>query len=363
MKIAVIHFGRKGAGPAISLEMAKALARLSHEIIYFASTEVENRLYVEKENFTKFFIPTYRSKRTYILSVILGNEIRKVVRLIKQQKPDVVYSPMNDMWAPFVFPKFKDFIRVKTIHDVGIHEGNNSMVNRWWNWTNFKDADKFVILSRKYVSELIERGINKNDIVVIPHAGFDYYKDLGQISSKQSGGKNILFFGRIDKYKGLEVLFAALPYIIEKHPDVKLSIVGNGDITDYANVITTHSANINVVNRWIKDDEVAEFVNACNVIVLPYTHATQSGVIPLAYAFSKPVVATRVGCLDEQVIDGETGYMCESHDPVALSDAINKMLDDPQKTRIMGEYAHNYMQKYLTWDASAKLLTDFLESQ
>ena len=55
MKIVVLHFGRKGAGPVYSLEMAKALLHIGHEVIYYASAYVENRKYVEKEEFEKRF--------------------------------------------------------------------------------------------------------------------------------------------------------------------------------------------------------------------------------------------------------------------------------------------------------------------
>lgn len=360
MKIVIIHFGRKGAGPAIALEMAKSLHKQGHEVYYYASSMVENRKYVEVESFTSRFYYTYHSRLTYIQSVFFSGKIGKVVRSIMKDNPDVVYSPMNDMWLPFIFPKLKDFLRVKTIHDVGIHEGNDSIVNKWWNNTNFKDAEKFVILSRKYVPKLVDRGISKKDIVVIPHAGFDYYAALGTTNKEECSGKNVLFFGRIDKYKGIEVLLKAMPKVIKAYPDVKLCIAGNGNMDAYAEGIVACGGNLNLQNRWIKDEEVAGFVSWSDVVVLPYTHATQSGVIPLAYAFSKPVIATNVGCLDEQIIDGKTGLLIEGNNPDSLADAIIKMLSCPLKMRSMGEYAHKYMQENLTWDASAHKLVEFI---
>ncbi len=81
----------------------------------------------------------------------------------------------------------------------------------------------------------------------------------------------------------------------------------------------------------------------------------------MAYAFSKPVVATNVGCLDEQVINGKTGFLVEGRNPDALADAMIKLLEEPVKAKAMGEYAHKYMQENLTWDASAKKLTEFIE--
>ena len=363
MRIVIIHLGRKGAGPVYTLEMAKALHALGHEVFYYASSAVENRKTVEEQAFQKRFFDTYNSGLEYAFSILSWYKIKRVIDSIKNDAPDVVYSCMNDLWAPFIFPKLKGITRVKTIHDVGIHEGNNSRFNIWWNNTGFKDAEKFVILSRKFVPKLVERGISEDRIVVIPHAGFDYYTKLSSAKKQNSQNPIILFFGRIDQYKGISVLLQALPKVIEKHPNAILRITGSGNLQAEMPLIERFKENIDLQNRWIKDEEVRELVEDATFVVLPYTHATQSGVIPLAYAFSKPVVATNVGCLDEQVIEGETGYMCEGSDPVGLAEAMVKMLDNIEQTKQMGHNANKYMKKYLTWEASAKLFIDFVENE
>lgn len=360
MKIVVIHLGRKGAGPVYTLEMAKALHALGHEIFYYASSAVENRKVVETQEFHARFFDTYNSGLEYVFSIISWYKIKKVIDSIKNDAPDVVYSCMNDLWAPFIFPKLKGFTRIKTIHDVGIHEGNNSRFNIWWNNTCFKDAEKFVILSRKFVPKLVNKGISEERVVVIPHAGFDYYTKLGKVQTNKEENHIILFFGRIDQYKGIGVLLKALPMVLEKYPNTILRIAGNGNLQAEISMIEKFKANIDLHNRWIKDEEVSGLIEDATFIVLPYTHATQSGVIPLAYAFSKPVVATNVGCLDEQVVEGETGYMCEGSNPTALADAMIKMLDNIENTKKMGIKANQYMKKYLTWEASAKIFTDFI---
>lgn len=358
--ICILHFGKKGAGPAYSLEMARALCRLGYTIYYYASNEVENKKLVEKEPFEIRFFKTYSSKFSYLLSILFKINIHKVLSSIYSDSPDVVYSPMNDLWAPFIFPKLRFTLRIKTIHDVGVHEGDDSLFNKWWNQSNFHDADKYIILSKKYISKLVERDIPAEQILVMPHAGFDYYLNVGSGKDAHVNGKRILFFGRIDQYKGLGVLLNAMPFIIEKHPDVILSIVGNGNIGEYKDMILMYKNNIDLHNRWIKDEEVADFVSSCDFVVLPYTHATQSGVIPLAYSFSKPVVATMVGCLDEQVLDGKTGLLCEGNNIVDLATKIIQLLDNPQKTKELGQNAYEYMMQYLTWDSSAKLFSGFI---
>lgn len=359
MKVLIIHLGRKGAGPVYSLEMAKALHKLGHEVIYYASAYVENREYVEKETFEKRFFDTYTSRVSYAISIFFRFGIKKVIQSILNDNPDVVYSTMNDLWHPFIFPSLSRFTRVKTIHDVGVHEGNDSWFNIWWNGTAFKDAEKFVVLSKKFVPQLQQKGISHDNITVIPHAGFDFYvrknADIVKCTRKQ-----LLFFGRIDRYKGIKVLLDAMPTILQSYPDLLLTIAGNGDMSEYASGIESIKHNINVINRWIKDEEVAGIVEPADVVILPYTHATQSGVIPLAYAFSKPVIATNVGGLDEQVVEGETGYIVPSHNPQAIANAVIRIYAEENKPYEMGQKAHQYMAENLTWESSAKRFTEFL---
>lgn len=360
MKIVIIHMGRKGAGPIYSLEMAKALNKEGHQIYYYASQQVENIEFVKNESFKCRFFNTYDSKLTYLKSILIPTTIKNVVKSIKRDNPDVVYLTMNDLWAPFIFPKIKGITRVKTIHDVGIHKGNNSWFNKWWNSTNFKDAEKFVILSNVFIPMLLKKGILAKNISVIPHAGFDFYAKYNTCKYHDFSF-SLLFFGRIDKYKGISMLLDAMPLIIEKFPNVSLKIVGNGDISEYEDKINCLNKNVTIVNRWINDNEVTTYVSNCDIVVLPYTHATQSGVIPLAYAFSKPVVATNVGGLREQVIEGQTGIVIDEINKEAFANGIISLLSNPQKTQLMGQKAYKYMQENLTWSASAKQFMKLVE--
>lgn len=362
MKIAIIQFGKKGAGPAITLEMAKALYKKGHIIYYYASEYVENKKFADQCNFNFRYFKTYTSKLTYLKSLIFPVQIIQVIKTIKKDKPDIVYSTMNDMWIPFIFPFLKKILRIKTIHDVGVHKGDDSIVNILWNKTNFKNADAYIILSQKYKSTLIAKGIPKNKIVVIPHPGFDYYNEHGIIKDLNVKS-DLLFFGRIDKYKGIDILIEAMQIVIKKYPNVILNIVGNGNMDKYLTKILEMKDNIKVYNRWIKDEEVALFFKQTQVVILPYIHATQSGVIPLAYAFSKPVIATNVGCLDEQVLDGRTGVLISSADYKLLAEAIINMLSNSKKVTSMGIAANNYMKKFLTWDAAAERLLTFILKQ
>ncbi len=80
------------------------------------------------------------------------------------------------------------------------------------------------------------------------------------------------------------------------------------------------------------------------MVVLPYIEATQSGVVPIAYAHSKPVVATRTGGLPDSVEDGKTGFLVEPRNELALANAVIKLLQDRQLRQSMGAAGHHKLK-------------------
>jgi len=109
-----------------------------------------------------------------------------------------------------------------------------------------------------------------------------------------------------------------------------------------------------VINKYIPSREVGVIFEKASVVVLPYREASQSGVIPIAYAFGKPVVATRVGSIPEVVKDGKTGILVPPEDPDALAEAIIFLLKNEVKRKEMGKEAKNYGEEELSWDKAAK---------
>jgi hypothetical protein len=131
-------------------------------------------------------------------------------------------------------------------------------------------------------------------------------------------GNTLLFFGLIRRYKGLPRLLEAMPLVLKK-VDCTLLVVGEFyEGKDHClNLINALglASNVRIIDRFIPDGEVSLYFSAADLVVLPYESATQSAIVPIAYAFERPVLATRVGGLPEAVRDGETGLLVEPHDP------------------------------------------------
>src|SRR5690606_31979081 len=145
--------------------------------------------------------------------------------------------------------------------------------------------------------------------------------------------------------KGIEDLLRAWALVRERHPHARLLIAGypskHIDMAALEQLAADPAMGDSVTfdRRYIPLGEVAAVMELATALVLPYRNATQSGALQLAYAFGKPVIATRVGGLPEAVEDEGSGLLVDPNDPRSLAAAIVRLLDDPAMTRRMGERA------------------------
>jgi alpha-maltose-1-phosphate synthase len=211
-------------------------------------------------------------------------------------------------------------------------------------------ANAIIVHGTRQKEILLEKGIRANKIHCIPHGDFSYYTKW--IDQTREEKNTILYFGQIMEYKGLSYLIDAMPKVVTCIPDIKLIIVGEGDITEFADSIKDDNR-FEIHNRYVRDEEVAGFFQRASLVVLPYTDASQSGVIPVAYAFKKPVIVTDVGSLPEQVDDNITGLVVPPRNPDELSKAIIKLLKDDSLREKCGLAAYNKMKFELSWDRIA----------
>jgi glycosyltransferase involved in cell wall biosynthesis len=170
----------------------------------------------------------------------------------------------------------------------------------------------------------------------------------------QADERIVLFFGRIWEYKGLEYLIRAEPLITAQVPDAKIVIAGQGeDFARYRRMMV-HPEQFVVYNKYISNAQREELFRRASVVVLPYVDASLSGVIPVAYTFAKPVIATTVGVLPEMVEHGRTGYVVPPRDAPALAGAIVQLLQDPQLRRQFGANGRRKVTTDFSPDAVAR---------
>ncbi len=222
-------------------------------------------------------------------------------------------------------------------HDAAPHPGERKRFLWWMIHRVYNKANVLVALSDHVAQQLRER-YPKAQIEVIPHPPFSFGSDADAILppfSPQATGlfhdlttrpRSALFFGRILPYKGLPLLVSAWRLVVEKLPTATLSICGEG-IIERSLLAEFDLLGVSVKNRWLSHAEIRTAFQSCDVVIAPYVEASQSGVVASARSFGKPVIATNVGGLIEQVGHQIDGLICDPT-PRALADAILRLFTD-----------------------------------
>jgi D-inositol-3-phosphate glycosyltransferase len=142
----------------------------------------------------------------------------------------------------------------------------------------------------------------------------------------------VLCFGLIEPRKGVGTLIAAAPLVLEQIPQARVLIVGQPlmDIAPFERQIAQAGLDerVRLVPGYASFAQMRGYFERARVVVLPYESGWNSGVLASAFGFGKPVVATRVGGLDEVVEDGQSGLLVPPRDPPALAHALVRVLRD-----------------------------------
>ncbi|MDI6885020.1 MAG: glycosyltransferase [archaeon] len=201
-------------------------------------------------------------------------------------------------------------------------------------------ATRYVVHSNSD-KELISKnyGIEEEIIEVIPHGIYDHYKKRERDIAKAIVGIKedfvILFFGLLRPYKGVKYLikaFESLPEdVVEKS---RLLIVGetweDKETKELARV-SKFSNKIKVVDRYVSDDEISLYFSASDVLVVPYTRASQSGVAHIGMTFGMPIIASEVGGLKDSLGKYEGTVFVQPRSTEDITTALMYVFDEQRR--------------------------------
>ncbi len=294
----------------------------------------------------------------------------KVAQKIRSIKADLVIIPWwTSFWTiPFfcIIKLIKRGSEAKVLficHNVKEHE--SSSINQICTGLILRMGDYHVVHSKEEYDNL--KKIVPGSIVI---QGFHpTYEDLqGGKYSKESAreklgvrGRVLLFFGFIRPYKGLINLLTAMPEVLETlGPDVVLMVVGEcwEDEQLYSDKIEELGIKEHVlrVNKYVPNEQISLYFSAADLVVIPYSSATGSGILQVAFGCEKPVVATRVGALADDVVDGETGYLVAPDDPKGLAMAIAEFFIE-EKSKPFSLNIRQTSDRF-SWDRMVDLIID-----
>ena len=178
----------------------------------------------------------------------------------------------------------------------------------------------------------------------------------------QPGKKNILFFGLIREYKGLDILIDAFKGLGEGY---QLIIAGEpyGSFEPYRKQIEESGCQdrIRTFLYYVRDSQVKDFFSAADVTVLPYRSATQSGISSVSYHFEVPMIVTDVGGLKETIGERGTGLVCEEGTPECIAAEIERYFDNPGIREGCVD-AIRRLNDRLSWNRFCSDLMDFADT-
>jgi len=226
-----------------------------------------------------------------------------------------------------------------TAHNVnaGKRDSNDSWMNRLSLKIQYHLSHHIFVHSEGMKAELTSQfNIAAGKVSAIPFGINNTVPNtaMSTVAAKQQLGvsrsdKTILFFGHIAPYKGLEYLISAFTEILKRDGSYRLIIVGAPKrCADYWNQIALTIVRSRIGDRviqkieYIPDEETELYFKAADVLILPYRYVFQSGVLFLGYSFGLPAIASDVGTLKEEIIEGQTGFVFKPQD---ISDMIRKI--------------------------------------
>jgi glycosyltransferase involved in cell wall biosynthesis len=274
------------------------------------------------------------SKKTYSPSNIFLQY--DLVKKIQKINPDKIHCN-NFLNFNFTYFLFTSRIpKVLTVHDPIPHSGETSRKDNAIRKLNYRFFSNIILLNQSQTTEFIKNSAKSFRNIFFSRLGsytyFQKYNNIKYIKKKNQ----VLFFGRISPYKGIEELCRAFEVIAREVPDSKLIIAGSGefnfDITTY-----NRSSNYLFLNRYITNVELVKLIQESQFIICPYKDATQSGVIMTSFALNQPVVATNVGGIKEMIIHEKTGLLIEPNNIYQLTESIKWMFENPKEIEKMRE--------------------------
>jgi glycosyltransferase involved in cell wall biosynthesis len=281
--------------------------------------------------------------------------VRKVVRVLVYYLRLIVYAAMakpklfhilwNNKFAILDRTLLMLYYRalrkriILTLHNVnaGQRDGNDNLVNRLTLRIQYLLADHLFVHTEKMRKDLRNSfGIPDKNVSVIPFGINSTVPntDLTTLEARQRLGlagshKVVLFFGNIAPYKGLEYLIDATALLAERSGDYRLVIAGRPKNCEayweeIQRRLSSRELRSYVTQRieYVPDADTEIYFKAADVLVLPYVHIFQSGVLFLGYNFGLPVIASDVGSLREDIVEGKTGFVCKPRDSIDLANKI-----------------------------------------
>ena len=294
------------------------------------------------------------------------------IRLLRSLKPELL---LVAYWTGFLAPFYYAVRRltgirmVVLLHNLSSHEF--FVFEPFMQKLLAASADGVVTLSGA-VTQQVQVAMPEIPLLQLFHP---LYEPDGEMPSVERARKELnldlnspvlLFFGYVRRYKGLDTMLRAMPVILQKEPDLRLVVAGqfHEDPESYRRLVAELGigGNVDIYPGYVSAERSALFFAAGDAVVLPYSSATQSGVVQLAYGHGLPVIVTPAGALPEMVCSGKTGWIARDCSPEGFAEAVVEFLDSRKILEPDIRPAIETFCRDFSWEAYAEAAGRFLET-
>lgn len=292
-----------------------------------------------------------------IIGIRFIQRIAKLKKILSEIKPEIFHAHSITTYGSFAsLGNYHPFILTAWGSDIFITP-KKSFQNFLWVKHALKKADLVTTSSNQLKEEVLSL-IKTKKVEIVPF-GVDV-EIFSPSQKKKNEGIHIGFIKHLEEIYGPEYLIRAMKKVIEKYPETKLEMVGEGSQLNYLKELAEKlNMQQNILFKgYFPHQEIPSILNSIDIFVMPSIWES-FGVSALeAQAMQVPVIATRVGGIPEVVIDNETGILVEPQNVEQISQAIIKLIEDKQLRLEMGKKGRQFVQEKYNWQKNAQKMED-----
>lgn len=276
---------------------------------------------------------------------------RKRLQKIKQVfKPDIVHFNFTDP-SIFFHWQTQEAHPAKTIVSIRLAVPSAPAGEQTLLGQTFRNADWITTNSRAMLADVRQAVPETVDYSSTIYNGLE--KPQLESADISFQPLQLLAIGRVVPEKGFDTALEAMPKILAKRPDARLTIAGDGPVKaqleKQAKALGIQS--VVTFTGWVTPEKVYELMNDASLVVVPSRWREAFGLVALQAAqMARPVVASRVGGLPEVVADGETGIIVEKENPAELAAAVLQLAGSPEPSARMGIAGRERAKEMFNWD-------------
>lgn len=281
--------------------------------------------------------------------------IKESSKIINGESFDVVHYDGASGFLLFMLKYYNISKKIWSLHDYKIHSGDENysgdLMNKMYSKFNINHVQHSNYLRKEFIKYF---DVSENNVDTVYSGVYDVYNSF--IPKKiRLPEKYILFFGRIQKYKGLDILIDAFDRVKYEIDDYQLVVAGEGKILEEFQ----GKEKVMYINRYITPQELVHLIKNSRFIIVPYREAVHSGVVMTAYNFNKPVLASTIGSIPEILINGKTGISFRNGDVDDLADNIYYLCNNNEKINELSEGVNEFSKTgKINWDSVVNKMFD-----